>query len=133
MVSKKFRISFQIKHPEENLEIAAKKMGINPFRIWRAGSQRETPKGKMLDGKYDYSYCCLRLENREGLCGSDLIASFLEELEKHHKYWSDLSSSGGKLSLVIFNEKDKSSYVDEFDWQLLDRLSKLKISLGFDI
>jgi hypothetical protein len=53
MVSDKFKISFQIKHPKENLEIAAKKLSIHPFRIWSSGSQRETPKGKKLDGEYD--------------------------------------------------------------------------------
>ncbi len=134
MVNHKFKISFQIKHPEENLEFAAKKLGINPFRIWKANSQRKTPKGKRLDGKYDHSYCCLRLENEKGLCGTDLIAGILEEFEKDDQYWSGLFLSGGRFSLVIFGEKDKYiSYADIFDWQLLDRLSKLKISLGFDI
>lgn len=133
MASYKFKVSFRIKHPEENLELAAKKLDINPFRIWKAGSLRETPKGKRLDGEYDHSYCCLRLESKEELCRSDLISKFLEKLEKDGKYWSDLSLSGGELSLVIFNEKDKGGYIGEFDWQLLDRLSKLKISLGFDV
>lgn len=127
------KISFQIRHPEENLEIAGKKLGISPFRIWEAGHQRETPKGKELEGKYDQSYCCLRLENKEGVCGSGLIVEFLDKLESDQKYWSDLLLSGGKFSLVVFRESDKGNCVDEFDWRLLGRLSKLNISLGFDV
>ncbi|RLA44770.1 MAG: hypothetical protein DRR06_08875 [Gammaproteobacteria bacterium] len=126
-------ISFQIKHPKENLEAAAKKLATSPFRIWGVGCQRQTPKGKKLDGVYNYSYCCLRLENKEELCGSDLIAELLDALESDRKYWSDLVLSGGGFSLVVFSEKNKSSYVEEFDWQLLDRLSNLRISLGFDV
>ena len=123
--------SFRIEHPKEDLMLAAEKLGIEPFRIWVAGAQRETPTGLKLDGRYDRSYCCLRPKLEKGLYAAQAIEKFLSEVEKHNDYWAELASSGGSFMIVIFNESDER-YVDEFDWSLLKRLSKLEISLGFD-
>ncbi|MFU8778640.1 MAG: DUF4279 domain-containing protein [Roseovarius sp.] len=126
-----FKISFRITHPEENLKIAAEKLEMKPFRIWRSGDQRQTPKGKKLDGKHDSSYCCVDLDGIEGHSVSEKLEKFLEKADKHHNYWVDLANTGGNLSIVVYNEGD-GRFVDVFNWRLLEHLSRLKISLGFE-
>lgn len=133
MESLSFKVSLHITHPERDLSFVESMVGIKPFRVWVAGDQRKTPKGALLDGKYDYSYCCLRLESQSGLNGSDLLSKLLLDLESDFNYWSDFLLSGGTLSLVIFNESEEGRYIDRFDYRLLGRLSKLNISLELDL
>lgn len=131
----KFKVSLHLKHADGDLEPLAVNLGLKPFRIWKAGSQRATPKGKILNGQYDHSYCCVRLENKKKSSVSELVSKLLDKMEIDYEQWIDFSVSGGELSLIVFNEEDEAErhYVDEFDWQLLGRLSKLRISLGFDV
>lgn len=116
-----------------DLEHAAQKLGLVPFRIWKSGAQKATPKGTLLDGEYVFSYCCIRLNNDGGFRVPEVISGLLSKLESDFQYWLNISSSGGRIYLVVFSEEPEERYCDEFDFGLLSRLAKLKISLEFDV
>lgn len=124
-------ISFQVKHPMDKLDDVGKVLNILPFRAWNVGDVRKTPKGKALDGYYQYSYSCIRIQSIDNADASALIERFLEKVEESREYWNSLFLSGGEFKLIVFNQEDKLS--DEFNWQLLSRLSNLRISLGLDV
>ncbi len=96
-----YGISFRVTHPSKDLSTVGPKLGIKPFRLWKVGDPRSTPKGDKLEGLYANSYICIRLQ-LEDLAIPYQINNFLVKFNNQTKYWNDLASSGGKFMLVIY-------------------------------
>lgn len=126
-----YSISFQITHTVRDLALVSEALGVEPFRIWKAGDPRTTPTGRRLEGQYDRSYCCLRIACGDEQSASEAMSAFLTKIEAHKTLFDDLISSGGKLRLVV-HDLTATTFRDEFDSYLLMRLANQGIALGIE-
>lgn len=128
----KISLSLRVQQPQDDLEFLKDVLGVEPFRCWKQGDQKSTPQGKLLEGVYDISYCCLRFGycEQERLC--EHIEVFLDQVELHKTSLLSIVNSGGSLELGLFF-MESCKLVDVIEWSILKRLSNLQISLGFDL
>lgn len=131
-MNKDIRISLVIRHPYEDIFSLVSELNIKPFRVWVSGDKRETPKGRKLTGRHKESYCCLRGEINEQFDLSGNIALFLNLLAPINHKLNALVETGGSMELLLYNVGD-NRLVDKVEFSLIARLSKLKISLCFDL
>jgi hypothetical protein len=132
----KFSISFRIKHPSRDLSEVYALLGnvedFGPGRIWRAGDERETPKGRKVEGHYSDSYCYLQLSRESHEQLTSVMERAVEKLSQHRDTLADVVESGGELSFFIGWFTGTHSG-EALPYQLLRKLSDLKISLELDI
>jgi hypothetical protein len=58
--------SLRLKHATQDLSDLAECLKFPVGRIWRAGDDRTTPQGDPLEGKYQESYCVLKVMTATG-------------------------------------------------------------------
>lgn len=130
MTHNNFDVSLQIFHPTADLSDVGKSLQLEVYRVWRAGSQRSTPLGRILDGTYDRSYLCLTLPGPPNDSISSKIETFVEQVAKtgNQKTLSDLRISGGELKLFV----SADSIQETLNSTLLAHLGELGVSLSID-
>jgi hypothetical protein len=128
----KCEVWFRIYHPKIDLGKVADQLGLVVKTKWVAGSPRKTPKGRLLSGVYESSYCLFLLSPDRDMGLVEFLDSFARRLETHKGILSSLCKTGGKLEIYISMFVTKNSG-EVFGWNVLARLSKLKISLALDI
>jgi hypothetical protein len=127
----KFDLSFRIRHPQMDAEKICLQLGLKAKHKWTAGNQRKTPKGDLLEGTYDESYCSFPLDHDDEAELADLIRSSTQSLKPHEKFLQLISSTGGRLEYFIGWYSDGNSG-EEFDADLINQLASLRIGLSFD-
>jgi Domain of unknown function (DUF4279) len=125
-------LSLHIRHPTRELSCVCAALGFAPKHIWKKGDERQTPKGRMLGGFRDSSYCSIDLgpTSREPL--STKIEAALTLLKPHRAILRELSSSGGLVSFFVrwFCDEDTG---ERFNWQTLEGMTDLRIALDLNI
>lgn len=128
----RFIIVLLIQHPSIDPSMITSQLGLNPYRSWRQGDQRATPKGKILSGTYpdtSWSYC-------SDICRERLFFShlkkLLEDLEKHQQFFEQIVAEGGQIYLNVHLAGDEN-IGDVMSYQLMERLVTLKINLGIEV
>lgn len=129
-IMKTGKLSFRIHHPEHDLSSIGARLGVIPYRIWKRGEPKTTPKGRRLTGHREASYCAIRLQLEEESI-SETIREFLLKLEQHQEYFLQLSASGAKLEFYV-TLSGESKLAEEFDWKLLARLANLHVSFQIE-
>jgi len=98
MNSYSYDVSLRIRYPSLGEDVICKAINIKPYRKWSVGKQRMTPKGNVLDGVDEQTYCSFKLEHHE----TETLASFLMrvggDLESKKKFLHMISKSGGGVS-----------------------------------
>ena len=106
-------------------------LGLEAKHKWTAGSQRKTPKGDLLEGTYDESYCTFPIDHDEETELADLIKSSTQSLKLCENLLQLISSTGGRLEYFIGWYSSGNSG-EEFDSDLIAELASLRIGLSFD-
>ncbi|MBR0784207.1 DUF4279 domain-containing protein [Bradyrhizobium iriomotense] len=125
------QLSLKLTHPTRDLSDVCKALGLEPNRIWKKGDERRTPKGSLLGGKCNSSYCSIELpSSRKSLAKQIEIA--LKRFTPHGAVLRRLSSTGGTVSLAV------GWFLDEHSGELLGNdlllaLTRLRISLEFHV
>jgi len=124
-------ISIRLRHEFEDVSVLAKLMNLCIKRSWMAGELRRTPHGKILEGKYSYSYCLCKFPYDESNNLEDQLLSGVEFLGKYKEELSVFNKNGGRLSFYMSFEKDIFEGVI-IDPSLLRKLSDLGIYMEID-
>ena len=130
-----FGISLHVRHPIDDLKLLASILKLERFRSWKKGEPRKTPKGTLLEGTSDHSYCCLRVTIVGGELPSACIERFvagIETVKAAVLELCELKASGGSISLVVTDVGD-GGLKDEFNSDLLHAMGRLGINLGLEI
>lgn len=126
-----FYASFTARHPSCDLGNLLAPLGVKPRYCWKAGDQRRTPTGQVLEGNYDLSYssCDLPLPETDDLAvWLQQSVDFLRPLSKQLVSFGD---DGGSLSFYIGLEKGVFEGTT-LEPKLLAELGALRISIGID-
>jgi len=132
----RFCVSLRITHPNMDPEVITKKLQIDPFRIWKYGEQRISPKGSLLEGVNKESFWAAKMHSEKRLLSTDIyIEEYLVKLNKKlspfSQYFSDIVKSGGYVEYFIgWFSADNVGVT--FDTALMNQTADLNISIGID-
>lgn len=132
MHSFKYKVSFRIVHPNIDPDDLCQKLNLDAKRKWRVGDQKKTPKGNVLKGVYNYSYCVFELNCKcQEIDLIDYLRNWNKKLFIHKALLNQIHDTGGKLEYFIGWFSDENSG-EEFNVDFLSELAELKIGLSFD-
>ncbi|MFK8067721.1 MAG: DUF4279 domain-containing protein [Gammaproteobacteria bacterium] len=133
----RFCVSLQISHPTLDLEDLTQVLELKPFKVWKLGEPRFTPKGTPLEGAYKCNVWSAKMHEQERIFSADIyLEDYLEKLNQqlqlHKKKFGEIVNSGGYIEYFIgwFSEGNISTTLSP---QLLRSTAELSISIGFDI
>jgi hypothetical protein len=128
----KFYLSFRVFHPRESVARINKVVGLKPRVQNDVGVRRATPKGHLLDGTYDRTYCSYKL--KDGMNSSLLacLSSWNLYFARRKLGLKKLSRSGGKLEYFL-GLYIKSNGGLELDPKLIADAGRLGITFALDI
>jgi hypothetical protein len=124
----KYKVSFRVFHPTINPEKISIQLALQPKISWCVGDVRKTPKGVCLGSKYESSYWCYEIDNRNDISLIEILQGFTQRLECHQDFLANLRSTGGRLEYFVgwFNEINSG---EVFDYTLLSKIANLQIDL----
>ena len=108
-------------------------LNLEPRVSRDVGSRRATPRGEILPGVNEMTFWCSQEVRGNGLDLAKGIASHLRDVEAHSGFLTEFSESGGKIEYFVGWFSGDQNTGEVFDWDLLRRLSELRISLAFDV
>jgi uncharacterized protein DUF4279 len=132
MGSARYKLWLRIKHPSRDLSAFCMDLGLVPAIVWNVGDQRRTPKGTMLPGQRQSSYCSIHFDDAEQSSLLEKMNSVLSMLKPHRSSIVEIDLSGGKVSFSIgwFSTDDSGQTVD---WRILSAIADLRISLDTSV
>ena len=118
-------------------EVITKSIGLVPFRQWKVGDPRTSPKGGALPGDNAKSFWATRLHTEKKISsGEQSLEAFLAEanirLRQHREFLLGVVAGGGCVEYFVgwFGE---SSFGATLEPSLLLATADLGVSLGLDI
>lgn len=129
----RYRFSLRLRHPSMAPEDISAALGMEARFQWKAGDRRITPKGRSLDGTFESTYWCSPAFEAQGLDLADALSSHLRALESHQEFLVDFASTGGSIEYFVAWFSDGLNTGLTLNWELLKRLSALKVDLGLDV
>lgn len=127
-----YKVSLRIFHPSIDPDELADIVGIEPSVKWKANSLRSTPKGKLLEGVYENTYCSFELPQTHQIELSEFLKKCNNRLESCKKSFHDILKTNGEIEYYIgwFSQKNSGEI---FDLELLGQLVNLGVKLSIDV
>lgn len=101
MTAYKVEISLRVHHPNDDLASLVTAIGTPPSQIWKKGDPRRTPKGKLLGGTRDESYCSIPLKVRRKSSLADALRESLQTVKGAKKHLRKIVASGGRVVIAL--------------------------------
>jgi hypothetical protein len=112
-------------------------LGLRPFRVWRQGEPRVSPKGTPLEGVYKYNSWAARTHEEERLFSTDIsledyIAQLNQRLLPNKGKFMEVIGKGGYIEYFIgwFSEGNISATLEP---KLMKDTAELGIAIGLDV
>ena len=128
----KYDVSFRVRHPSMDPDLICSTLGLEAKSKWKAGSERKTPKGKPLLGKYEFSFCTFSLKHPKDIHIADFLKFYNKKLNKQKYFLNSVRVSGGSLEYFI-GWYTNENCGEVFDVELLKNLVDLGIEISLDI
>jgi hypothetical protein len=106
---------------------------MKPYREWKAGHQRMTRTGQLLQGVYSETYWCSEGVRGEGFDLASTLESELEKMEGKRAFFGDFCSTGGEIEIYIGWFTGEKNTGEVFGWELLKRFAAMQIGLALDV
>jgi len=130
----RYKISLRLRHPSLDPAEITSALQRSPFRSWRAGEPRTTPRGTPLEGRNRETYWTAKVVEGgwpdKGLAVA--MRELLDQLVPHRDFFDRIRSDGGKVELFVGWFFDGQSG-GTFDCDLMARMADLNIDLSLDV
>lgn len=128
----RFNIILLIRHPSIDPQVITNRLGLEPFRCWRQGEPRFTPKGNKLPGTYPNTswHCSFDFEGERSFFHSMQV--LLERLDVHRDFFNSMVSEGGQIYLNV-NLSGDENIGSVLNWNVMEKLIALKINIGVEV
>lgn len=132
MSQTEYIVSFRVTHPTRTSESIINHFGLPPSFSHSVGELRKTPKGLLLDGNYEETYCCFRLLPKLEGDFSIGIMKILPILSPHKEYLKLFVDEGGiaELFISVFTEGATGFTLNP---QKMAELTSLSLCLSVEI
>lgn len=124
-------LTIRITHPSYSSEQISRVMGCAPDYSSEVGAHRRTPKGELLDGKYDKTYWSKELGSHDASF-TKLIQTAIVQLNRATAGYNEMLIAGGEVEFFIGVFVD-SNFGDTLPVATLQQLAERRVELGFDI
>jgi hypothetical protein len=129
---KRFDIELLVIHPTLDPSEIGTALGLEAAAVQGAGDQRQTPAGRLLQGRYaDTRWRYSRRYETSEQWFVDRLSDFVSHLERHDVFLRRVRSTGGRVCLLIQFLGD-GYFGDEISLPILERLAKLELDLGIE-
>ena len=137
MADYRYCVSLRVSHPTIDPKEVTQALGIEPFRSWRVGEPRVSPKGNPLEGVSNESFWACHLHEEKRLYSKDqyledFLANLNQRLKPHAKYFEYLVKSGGYIEYFV-GWFDGDNVGATLEPSLLKSTADLNIAIGLDI
>ena len=128
----RYKVSLRITHPFLDLSFVAAAIGLQPSYIWKTGDKRKTPKGTILDGYRDNSYCIIDVKGSSQSSLRDQVEDLFSRIMPHKHVFDKISCTGGDISLYIgwFSSGDSGNGLDLV---IIKKMIDLNMSLQINV
>lgn len=132
MHSFKFEISLRITTSNIDPVDISTRLKLIPEFQHKKGEQRKTPKGELLKGVYENSYCCFAYNRVDDEELHSMLDRIVTGLMSHSDLFDKISVNGGHAEFFI-GWYSPGNTGDLLNHELLNKLSQLKIDLALDV
>jgi hypothetical protein len=128
----RYKVSFRISHPVIDPDEISMQLALQPKTSWKAGDVRKTPKGTLLEGRYELSYWTYPVSCQSSQSLTNLLEDFTIALEPHRDFLVNLNATGGRLEYFVgwFSGRNSGAV---FESALLSKIASLQIDLALDV
>jgi hypothetical protein len=132
--SYRYTVSLRIWHPTLDPQRITDALGISPKRSWRAGADRQTPRGEPLPGvnRDTYWYVNVIAGHWPPRKLQSAISEILDRLTAYRAFFHELRAEGGRVELFIGWCFEGQSG-DTLAHQSLAIAGDLKVDISLDI
>ena len=108
------------------------RLGLEPEWQHKIGEPRTTPKGVLLEGVYESSYCCFSYERQHDEELHEMLDRIINNLMQHKDIFCLIRDSGGRSEFFV-GWYSLGNTGDTFGYELLSKISELRIDLALDV
>jgi hypothetical protein len=126
-----YSVSLQVRHPNADPAKIRSTMALPCFRSWAVGEQRSTPKGELLHGTYDHSYCAFEIGEGDDGKLADLLRQALKSLQPYEAFLTEIRRTGGKIN--FYSGWSRGDTGEIFDVTLLAEMARIGIDPGIEL
>lgn len=129
----KYNYDLRIHHPHATLASITTALDLEPSAAWEVGAPRQTPKGTLLGGIREETYCSFALDTKSDHDLADWLSINADRLHSMMLELMHLADSGGTFDLIVFVfPEDDGHFGLELEPEHLHLLSSLRLRLGID-
>jgi hypothetical protein len=128
-----FSVTLRCHHPNWDPNDISAQLGMTPDVRWKAGEERRTPKGQVLDGQNKSSYWCSPELGGSWDDPPKALMDHLEMLESNRAFIEGFVATGGRIELFLGWGLLGPSGGQLLDAVLLRRLGELHVDLSIDV
>lgn len=107
-------------------------LGLEPKWRHNVGEPRANPKGVLLGGVYDCSYCSFSLTRQDDEELHEMLDRVADDLLQHEDFFHRIRDGGGRTEFFIGWYSSRNTG-DTFNNLLLSKLGELRIDLALDV
>lgn len=101
-----FTMSLRIRHPDIDPDVITQTLGLHPQHTWRAGDERKSSAGDVLDGTYHESYWVCALMPQPKLSTEQVgleseLQQVLSVLRRSADFLQSLQQGGGAIEVYV--------------------------------
>jgi hypothetical protein len=127
-----YRVSLRVTHPTLDPRAIANHLGMEPKVSWKAGDPRKTPKGTLLEGSRNESYCTFEIGMGSDGELAQCLTTAVDNLQDQSEFLREIRAAGGSLMFYAFwHHTGDTGQV--FAMDLLRKMADLEIDLGINV
>ncbi|RVT90169.1 hypothetical protein [Sphingomonas crocodyli] len=100
-MSFKYRVWFQVRHPDHDAEDIIEQLGLAVARSWQAGQPRLTARGDNMPGQFEHSLCIFDVGSGDDGQVASRLRTVINLLQTKADFMQGLTDTGGALSFHI--------------------------------
>ena len=131
-LDRRFNVVLLIRHPDIDPEQISRELSIEPYSAFKNGDVRTLPNGNVLPGLATQSSWNHVYRYSGGHELDEAVECVIRLLEDHRAFILRLFLQGGSCQVYLQLPGDVNVGA-ALPWQLLDRMSNLRVELGLEV
>lgn len=132
LIPPNYDLCLRVCHPVINPDEVTNRLGLIPQRCWMAGRQRNTPKGRLLEGVNKETYWCHTFETTEEIGPNEFLNRVFRTLLPNSEFFETIFDTGGRAE-IYFTIQIGENAGETINWTTLEHFVKLKIDLSIEL
>jgi len=129
-----YKLSFRVNHPCFTAGKISRELELEPKNFWNAGERARNKNNEEFGPVKQDTYCCYDIDYGDEVVGiKNEITEFLRQIEAHKHFLSQVSETGGSLTLYLAWFVSSSLTGEVFTSSLMHSLSEFKFNLAIEI